>query len=266
MDIYNISNLKIKSVIKVINKVTESQLIQYDNFLNLFQLIYVISGKAKVVFDNTAIVNEPGNIVFLPQGHFANYYAKILEEEECIAVFFQADFPTENSLLSQNFIKNTKFPVLFEKLYQIWQRKEPGFYNQCMSVFYSILSEMELSSSKYLPNNKSNKLNKAIEYIHAHYTDSQFQYELLPSLCGISYTYFKKLFMERFCMTPSEYIKNLKIQLACELLLSNQFSVSQVAETCGFQDLCYFSKFFKTNVGISPSKYCIMQSHTGEKL
>ena len=122
---------------------------------------------------------------------------------------------------------------------------------------------MELSSLKYIPNHKSEKLNTAIEYIHAHYTDSQFQYALLPSLCGISYTYFKKLFLERFCMTPSEYIKNLKLRLACELLLSNQFSVTQVAEACGFQDLCYFSKFFKANVGIAPSQYSGVQGLRG---
>ena len=56
-------------------------------------------------------------------------------------------------------------------------------------------------------------------------------------------------------MTPSEYVSNLKIQHACELLISKLFSVSEVAGLCGFLDISYFSKVFKKQMGICPSEY-----------
>lgn len=255
MGIYNISQLEIKSVVKAENKATGLQDIQYSKFLSCNQLIYVIKGEAEVVFDNTIIHNKPGNIVFLPQGPCANYHAKIISDEDCIAIFFHGNFPEMPALLSKNFLKNTRLPILFEKLYRLWLRKEPGYYNQCMSVFYSILSEMEHSETKYLPCSKAEKINNAVAYIHEHYADSGFAYQQLHELCGISYTYFKKLFLERFSVTPSTYVRHLKIQRACELLSTNKFTVTEVALACGFPDVCYFSKVFTNETGTVPSKW-----------
>ena len=255
MDIYNIFNLKLESVVKVKNKETVSGYMQYGKDLKFYQLIYVLSGEAKVVFNETVIENKSGRIVFLPKGTCSEYRAKITQEEECIGIFFEADFPAPPELFTCDFSKNTKIADLFQKLYRIWVKKQSGYYNECMSIFYSILSEMERSSQKYIPNYKRAKITKAIEYIHEHYTESEFEYERLHTLCGISYTYFKKLFKEVFCTTPSSYVRILRIQRACELLTTNKFPITQVAKMCGFEDICYFSKVFKNEIGISPAAF-----------
>lgn len=255
MNIFEFSGLEIRSVVKVENKQTGSQYIQYNKFIDFYQLIYVLNGKAEVVFDDTVIINNPGTIVFLPKGQCKEYCAKILDDETCIGIFFDADFKATPTLVSEMLNKNANLSVLFEKMCRIWLRKEVGYYNKCMSLFYSIMAEIELSMSKYMPSNKGKKIDCAVEYIQEHYTDSNFRYDKLHILCGISYTYFKQLFEERFFMTPSEYVSNLKIQHACELLISKLFSVSEVAGLCGFLDISYFSKVFKKQMGICPSEY-----------
>ncbi len=255
MNIYNISNVEIQSVVKAENKATGSQYIQYGRFLKFFQLIYVVKGEAEIVFNDTVFINKPGTIVLLPEGACSNYQARIISDEDCIAVFFHGDFPVHPQLFTKSFLKNTKLPSLFEKLYQVWLRKEPGYYNKCMSIFYSVLAEMELSASKYIPCSKEDKINRAVAFIHEHYADSSFPYHQLHALCGISYTYFKKLFIARFSVTPSSYVRHLKIQRACELLSTNEFNVTQVALACGFSDVAYFSKVFKNETGVAPSKW-----------
>lgn len=255
MDIFDISNIKIKSVVKVDNKSTGFKFIQYGKKHEYFQLIYVLSGSAEVVFNDTIIHNKPGTIVFLPSGNCTNYQAKILEDEECIAIFFSADFESIPKADFQNFVKSPKISLLFEKIQHLWVRKETGYYNKCISIFYSVLAEMEIYTSKYITKDKADKIKNAINYIHQHYTDCNFEYNKLHSLCNISYTYFKKLFIENFSATPSEYVKKLKIKRACELLLTKQFTVSDVAQNCGFTDLCYFSKVFKNETGVSPSTF-----------
>ncbi len=255
MDIYNVINPKIRSVISVQAKGSASQRQNYNATLKYHELIYVVKGKAEIVFDDTIIINKPGDVVFLPQGEHSSYNAKILQEERCIDIFFSADFQVPLSAASQNCLKNPKIPLLFEKLYRVWQQKEQGYYNKCMSLFYSVLSEMELSASAYIPSKKEALLNAALDYIHSHYTDRCFQHGVLPSLCGISYTYFRKLFTERFCVTPSEYVRTLKINYACELLRLERYSVTQISEMCGFSDVYFFSRQFKEYIGITPTQF-----------
>jgi AraC-like DNA-binding protein len=45
----------------------------------------------------------------------------------------------------------------------------------------------------------------------------------------------------------------IRIEIAKNMLYSGEYSVSQVAEQCGFSDIYYFSKAFKKAVGVNPS-------------
>ena len=255
MNSFEFSNLNIKSVVKVHNKFNQAEIIKYSNYLEYFQLIYVLNGRAEFVFNNTVMINSPGTIVLLPAGKCENYMAKIIEDEDCIAVFFTTDKNTKNKLYSRNFFNNVNITSLFEKIHQIWLKKETGYYNKSLSIFYDILFEIEKTSSKYMPTKNTDKINNAVYYIHEHYTEQDFEYNKLHTLCNISYTYFKKLFVARFGTTPSNYIKSLKIQRACDLLLAKEFSVTEIAQICGFSDVYYFSKIFKSCKGVSPSQY-----------
>ena len=76
-----------------------------------------------------------------------------------------------------------------------------------MPAVYEVLYEMLLKSEQYSPKSKYKKLEPGIEYIHNNlYTD--IDYNLPSEICGISYTYFKKLFIEKFGVPPVRYEKN----------------------------------------------------------
>lgn len=254
MEIYHACDIRIKSVIRVYNK-ADSKRRYYGSFLDCHELVYCVSGDSQVVFNDTKFCSVPDQIVFLPKGPCMAYYADILQDGEFYDIFFDANGELPEKIAMQNVAKNKNVLALFKKLYYTWERREVGYYNRAMSLFYAILAEMEVCEESYLPKHKSDKLEPALAYIHANYADPHFCTALLPELCGISYTYFKKLFLERFCILPSAYIRDLQIRRACELLLTKRFTVTQVAQLCGFEDQCYFSKIFKKTVGVSPGKY-----------
>ena len=52
-----------------------------------------------------------------------------------------------------------------------------------------------------------------------------------------------------------EYLANIRIEAAKDLLLSSDYSMQEVAERCGFADQSYFSNVFKKKTGLSPRKY-----------
>ena len=91
-----------------------------------------------------------------------------------------------------------------------------------------------------------------------HYHDVKFDYENLISLSGLSYSYFKKLFIDKYGCPPVKYITKLKINRACELLMTGKFSISEIANLCGFENVYYFSNVFKKHTGVSPKNYKII--------
>lgn len=76
----------------------------------------------------------------------------------------------------------------------------------------------------------------------------------------LNYDYVRKLFKREIGVTPHEYLLNCRMQLARELISSgignrySNYSVSQIAEACGFSEPLYFSRVFKKYYGFAPSE------------
>lgn len=72
---------------------------------------------------------------------------------------------------------------------------------------------------------------------------------------GYSTSRFSELFVERYGISPINFVLRTRIELAKKLLSSGQANVSRVAELCGFNTVNYFSKYFKSATGTTPSEY-----------
>lgn len=72
---------------------------------------------------------------------------------------------------------------------------------------------------------------------------------------NMSSTYFSKKFKEVTGFGFKEFLLNLRIKKACELLLETKLSITEIAYDSGFNDSNYFGDVFKKNKGISPLQY-----------
>ena len=59
-------------------------------------------------------------------------------------------------------------------------------------------------------------------------------------------------------VTPADFLKEARMKRAQQLLASTMRGVNEIAYGCGFSDPKYFSKCFKSTVGMSPSEYRTM--------
>ena len=126
---------------------------------------------------------------------------------------------------------------VYEKLHNEWLAKQDGYYFKSVQDFYRILELIKKHRRKY--NTKANFrcLAAAEDYISCHYYKTDFKYEKLHALSGVSYSYFNKLFNDKYGMPPVKFVTHLKIKRACELLISGTFTVTQVSEMCGFESV-----------------------------
>ena len=93
-------------------------------------------------------------------------------------------------------------------------------------------------------------------YIASHYTEG-IGLETIAREFSFHPAYLSKLFNEHAKCSIVDYLTNIRIEKAKELLLDVRYSISDVANLTGYQNAKYFSRVFKKSVGVTPSKYVI---------
>ncbi|MDR0630292.1 MAG: helix-turn-helix domain-containing protein [Treponema sp.] len=97
-------------------------------------------------------------------------------------------------------------------------------------------------------------LRKAERYIWQHYT-RKISLQEIAKVSGLSAPYFSTIFKEEMGENLSSYLNRLRIEKASRMLVETDLSLSEIAGSCGFEDQSWFSKIFKTYIGVSPGKY-----------
>jgi two-component system response regulator YesN len=97
-------------------------------------------------------------------------------------------------------------------------------------------------------------MESALSYIHEHYT-KELTLQMVANHIHISRNYFSILFKQFSDQKFIDYVIDLRIKKATELLKNTSLKVYEVAARSGFKDVKYFSKLFKRVTGYSPVDY-----------
>lgn len=251
---------RIHSVIRVESR--HNSINDYSGKLAFNELILKLDGKANIQFGLHSFQDEKGSLRFLPKTEqYVKYKAEIIEQGNCIDIFFDTDAPISSDAFSIKCKNYERMSALFKHAEITWRQKRAGYVYTVMGYLYEILG-LICEEGVYVPQGKLEKVKVGADYIIEHFTED-LNIEDVSNMCGISHTYFKKIFKDVYNMTPKAYIINFRIQYACELLKSGKYRISDVADIVGYRDVYYFSKSFKKIKGISPSEYinnCFLQS------
>ena len=101
---------------------------------------------------------------------------------------------------------------------------------------------------------KNNPLSFIITYIKANITD-EINLEALSKKACMSKSTFYRTFKKEFGLSPNEYIINERIKKAKQLLQQTKATIKSVCFECGFSDVNYFARLFRSLEGIPPSQY-----------
>ena len=108
-------------------------------------------------------------------------------------------------------------------------------------------------------------LNKAISFVEAHLGTPGYSVEQLSKdLCMERSGLYKKL-TTLLDTSPSQFIRNVRLKRAADLILEGKMSITEIAETVGFSSTGYMSKCFIEEFGCRPSEYAARKKETCHK-
>jgi two-component system response regulator YesN len=119
--------------------------------------------------------------------------------------------------------------------------------NICMKIMETIsLGRQDISKTI---------VKDAKEFIDSHYTESELGINDVCSFLHISPTYFSSIFKKETKTTFVNYLTQVRMNAAKELLKSTNMKAFEIAEKVGYSEPNYFSYSFKKNFGVSPSEF-----------
>jgi len=219
--------------------------------------LFKLKGTTQYFFEDRTITLNAGEVIFLPRGAIYSYTTTSADESLYMSINFQATI--ENPVVKVYLLKYFHGATyLTENFSQLWKFGTPADRYRCLSAFYDLLAYLsEMEEGKGQGKNKYRAIEPALEYLKLHIYDPDFKLDKLHRLCGISGTYFRKLFEECFHISPQEYVLAERISHAKSILESGDFeSIREVAEQVGYRDPLYFSKVFRRFYGFPPSEIC----------
>ncbi len=129
-------------------------------------------------------------------------------------------------------------------------------YHSFLSMLNGMRSQLSGESvSNYSVSGTSNaNFMSAIKYVNNNYT-TDISLKSVADTLHMNPNYISQLFKKETGLTYTQYLTNLRISKAKQLLQNTELTINEVCEATGFNDYFYFLKTFKKNVGISPGKF-----------
>jgi AraC-like DNA-binding protein len=97
-------------------------------------------------------------------------------------------------------------------------------------------------------------ISEAVEYINKNYSKDISLNEITKK-AYLSKFHFSRIFKKYTSYSPYQYLTIVRLNHCRQLLLNNNYTISEVADKCGFKRLDYFSAMFKKKFKYSPSVY-----------
>ena len=212
-------------------------------------------GKGRFDFSGESLTVERGELLYLPMNA---KYTQSTKGETVIAVHFINYSYNDKHKVEKISMENVdEIEEILLNMYRIWTEKKQGYKYKCISLFYNLLylTNKQTHINSLYTQNMDLSVKKAVDYIHKNFRHKEINVTELAEMSTISEDYFRKIFKRIFSISPKQYIINLRLEYAAQLLQSQLYSVLEVSEKAGFNDVKYFGRIFKNRYGITPAKY-----------
>lgn len=210
-------------------------------------LHYVISGKGTLELSGEKYNISQGQFFIIFEGELAKYYADENDPWDYVWIAFDGIYMNRmNNLKKHIFNADTERFASFIKL--CYESKIDKY--STASFLYYIYGIYLKNHIKNVSHNYPDEIKRIIKL---KYMQSITVSEIAKML-NIDKRYMSRIFKEKYGKTVINYMIDIRIKKACELL-KDGYSVADTASMVGYNDSFNFSKMFSKQVGMSPREY-----------
>jgi len=253
----------------------------YSRYHNYYEILYVLDGSRKIVFENgKEYTLNQSSIALVQPGVMYKTLSDSQKKQSKIVVIASQLFVEELCrAFSRELFSCFDYGVInMDRETQETVRRNLNLlrakYNSANSfsddhkVFFLNIA---YTLSQYMKKDDKRKddIRKNIDVVYEvkKYIDVNFSQKLslseLAKMFSVSEGHLSRKFKKKTGKTISEYILTLRLTSARRLLESSSMSVRDIAENVGFSSLNHFDKMFKKDHGFTPSEY--MKAHIAKK-
>ncbi len=246
-----------------------------------FEFAIVTRGRPVCWVENTRIPLEPGEGIFInslalhaadqeppegPQLHSAVFHPRLIGGS-MDSIFWQK--------LVQPLLKDSALRYLVLKPEIPWHRQVLDCFGAAWQAVveepedYELRVREELSRAFALLNRNcativeslseqqrvdAGRIRTMLEFIDRHASEELTIEEIAASV-SVSESVCLRCFRQFLGTTPIQYVKNLRLDRAAQMLRSTAKTAREIAWECGFNDVSYFTKSFREKQGCTPTEY-----------
>ena len=243
--------------------------------LKEYQLIYITKGRGVFESEPTGRVRvEAGQVILLFPGVWHRY--RPVKSEGWDENWFgfggeYADrimrefFSTQKAVIRTGY--NEELRLCVRAMSELMKKAPPGYQQLLAAEATNALARVRSLSLGYCSANQGmmNIVQQARCFLLAH-SDTVIDMPALAKRLGMSYASFRVLFKAQTGMAPNQYLLNIRINKAFELLTGTQQNITEIAERLGFSSVYYFSRLFKKKTDLSPLQWRAKNRATPPKI
>jgi len=153
---------------------------------------------------------------------------------------------------------------IFGQISNLYDGGIPGYELALKALFLQMIFLL-LQFKEHAPSSDSSnavyseKLKTVLDYLELHYMETVTVSDL-AGLCYFSEYHFMRFFKKHMNMTCVEYLNNLRLEKAVELLEDENASILEVSLSVGFHNLSYFHRAFKKKYHMTPGEFLRMKT------
>lgn len=230
-----------------------------------YMLHYIHSGEGTFTSGNKQYTLHEGDFFFIEPNKIIKYEASSTNPWAFYWIGFKGilvdDYLKRTSISTFNPVFNIKKgSVIKDKLSEIIEialikEDDDLFLNaKLLELFYHLSILFPNREEEERKNRKNILFAQALQYIRNNF-ESPIEISEIARLLSIDRTYLHRLFKQELGIGPKEYLTDVRIRKAKELLKTTDYPINIISQSVGYEDTQQFAKVFKRIVNTTPSKF-----------
>ncbi len=231
---------------------------------DFFVLHFIVDGAGYLEINNNVYNLKKGDLFLIPKHSVSRYYV----DNNNPYKYFWIGFSGVNDVNLLNAIgfnsANNCYVIhcgdnyneilsLLSEIHNIDDATSLKSHLSLSSMLIKLFSILVNKDIKFKDSNDRNEaLDIAVKYIEKNFA-SHIDMKILENVTNMHRSNIYRLFLNNFGISPTEYIRNSRLENALYLLKNTDYSIKKISVSCGFSDSVYFCKVFKNVYKKTPS-------------